>query len=410
MISYMEALAIIRANETLLGTEVAPLAEIVGRICAEKITAPIANQLFDNSAMDGFALKTEDIAAAANDTPTVLEMVGHIAAGGTPATCAPARGQCYEIMTGAPLPPGCDTIVPVEKTEKDNNGRILFRSAAQKGDNIRRAGADFAVGDGVLEPGAVLHSGHVLALATLGISAVKVVRRPKVALVSTGLEVVDDLGAALEGGQIYNSTGPYLRSILPQMGMEPLPLGTVADDAALYKKKLLAAAGDGCGIILSTGAVSAGVHDFVPAVLKNIGAEILFHKVAIRPGKPVLFAKFPHDGPFFFGLPGNPVSTAAGLRFFVCPLLRSMQNLPPEPPLYGVLAEDYSKKAAGLRFFLRAKLNNNGRGENVVEIIPDQQSFKVSPFVRSDAWAVIPEHVSQLKAGDIVEIKTASSG
>jgi molybdopterin molybdotransferase len=404
MISYTEALAIIRAHKILLGTEAVSLAEISSRICAEKIAAPIANQPFDNSAMDGFALKTEEIAGAAPDTPVALEMAGHIAAGGTPATCAPARGQCYEIMTGAPLPPGCDAVVPVEKTEKDKNGRILFRAAAKKGDNIRRAGADFAVGDAVLEPGAVLHAGHVLALATLGIGTVKVVRRPKVALVSTGLEVVDDLGAALEGGQIYNSTGPYLHSLLPQMGMETVALGTVADAAALYKEKLLAAARDGCDMILSTGAVSAGVHDFVPAVLKDIGAEIFFHKVAIRPGKPVLFAKFPQGGPFFFGLPGNPVSTAVGLRFFVCPLLRAMQDLPPEPPLYGVLAEDYSKKAADLRFFLRAKLSNNAKGENLVEIIRDQQSFKVSPFVRSDAWVVVPEHVSQLKAGDIVEI------
>ncbi|MCE9508690.1 MAG: molybdopterin molybdotransferase MoeA [Alphaproteobacteria bacterium] len=404
MISYAEALAIIRAHKNLLGTEAIALAEIAGRICAEKITAPIANQPFDNSAMDGFALRTEEIAAAAADTPVVLEMTGHIAAGGKLATSAPARGQCYEIMTGAPLPPGCDAVVPVEKTEKDKSGRILFRAPAQKGDNIRRAGADFAVGDPVLEPGAVLHVGHVLALATLGIGAVKVVRRPKVALVSTGLEVVDDLGSALEGGQIYNSTGPYLLSILPQMGMKPVALGTVADDAALYKQKLLAAARDGCDMILSTGAVSAGVHDFVPAVLKDIGAEIFFHKVAIRPGKPVLFAKFPHGGPFFFGLPGNPVSTAVGLRFFVCPLLREMQNLPPEPPLCGVLAEDYSVKAAGLRFFLRAKLGNNAKGETVAGIIRDQQSFKVSPFVRSDAWVTVPEQVSQLKAGDIVEI------
>jgi molybdopterin molybdotransferase len=404
MISYAEALAIIRANKTLLGTEAISLAEIVGRICAEKITAPIANQPFDNSAMDGFALKTEEIVGATHDSPVALAMIGHIAAGGTPATSVPERGQCYEIMTGAPLPPGCDTVVPVEKTEKDKNGSILFRSVAKKGDNIRRAGADFAVGDAVLAPGAVLHAGHVLALATLGIGKLKVVCRPKVAVVSTGLEVVDNLGAALEGGQIYNSTGPYLHSVLPRMGMDPVALGTVADDAALYKEKLLAAARNGCEIILSTGAVSAGVHDFVPAVLKDIGAEIFFHKVAIRPGKPVLFAKFPHGGPFFFGLPGNPVSTAVGLRFFVCPLLRAMQSLSPEPPLYGVLAEDYSKKAAELRFFLRARLDNNAKGENVVEIIRDQQSFKVSPFVLSDTWVMIPEHISQFKQGDIVEI------
>jgi molybdopterin molybdotransferase len=142
----------------------------------------------------------------------------------------------------------------------------------------------------------------------------------------------------------------------------------------------------------------------VPAVLKEIGAEIFFHKVAIRPGRPVLFAKLPNGGPFFFGLPGNPVSTAAGLRFFVTPLLRAMQGLPQELPLHAVLLTDYTKPAPELRFFLRAALHNNNQGVTEAVIVPDQQSFKVSPFLKSDAWAVVPEGVLRLKSGDIIEI------
>ncbi|TAL29729.1 MAG: molybdopterin molybdenumtransferase MoeA [Alphaproteobacteria bacterium] len=406
MISYVEALSMIRAQggKSRLDTETVPVEEISGRICAAEVRAPMANQPFDNSAMDGFALRAEDVMAAVNDNPVVLEMIGHIAAGGEMASRTPAKGQCYEIMTGAPVPPGCDTVVPVEKTEKDKTGRIIIRSPAAKGDNIRLAGHDFAVGDRVLEPGMTLQPGHVLALATLGIPAVEVLRRPRAALISTGLEVVDDLSAGLGAGQIYNSTGPYLRAVLPQMGMKLEFLGTVADDAPLYRSKLLKAAGDGCDIIVSTGAVSAGVHDFVPSVLREIGAEIFFHKVAIRPGKPVLFAKLPNGGPFLFGLPGNPVSTAVGLRFFVYPLLRALQGLEPEVPGYARLSEDYKKKKADLRFFLRAQLGNSKDGANEVKILRDQQSFMVSPFLKSDVWAVLPEDDSLNAAGDVIEI------
>ncbi|MFH1157401.1 MAG: gephyrin-like molybdotransferase Glp [Pseudomonadota bacterium] len=400
MISYGAALVILRTEgkKKLLKTETVPLADISGRISAEKISAPVANPPFDNSAMDGFALRAEDIANA----PVALKSAGHIAAGDKPEKFALAQRQCCEIMTGAPLPPGCDAVVPVEKTEKNDNGRILFREPAQMGDNIRRAGADFAVGDDVLDFGVLMQAGHVLTLAALGIGSAKVLRRPKAGLISTGSEVVDDLGAKLKGGQIYNSTGHYLHAALPSMGMEPVSFGTVSDDAALYKSKLMRAAEDGCDIILSTGAVSMGVHDFVPAALKEMGVEVFFHKVAVRPGKPLLFAKLP-KGSFFFGLPGNPAATAACLRFFVCPLLRAMQGLPPERPEHGVLAEDYVRDKSGLRLFLRAALRDNDRGFNEIHIIREQPSFMVNPFVRSDVWAVVPEPASTLKAGDIVQ-------
>lgn len=406
MISYDAALNIIvaRGKNTCLGDETVHLADIAGRLCAETITAPLANQPFDNSAMDGFALRAEDLATAADGHPVALRMIGHIAAGGRPAARAPGRGECYEIMTGAPLPPGCDAVVPVEKTSRDAQGRILFCAGTEKGDNIRCAGADFAVGDRVLDPGALLRPDHVLALATLGIAAVKVRRRARVWLISTGPEVVDDLRAPLQEGQIYNSTSPYLRALLPRLDMEPVPLGTVADDPAPYRQRLRQAAEAGCDIILSTGAVSAGVHDFVPAALQDMGADIFFHKVAIRPGKPILFAQLPDGGPFFFGLPGNPVSTAVGLRFFVLPLLRALQGLPPESPSRGILKDDYSKKKSDLRFFLRAAVHPTAAGLNEIAILPGQQSFMVSPFVRSDAWVAVPEDVNRLKSGDIVDV------
>lgn len=400
MISYKEVLAIIsrEGDERQLLGEWTDTREIVGRICAEDITSPVSNQQFDNSAMDGFAVRTEDF----NASPAALEIAGRIIAGELKEYKPLLPGQCYEIMTGAVLPPGCDAVVPVEKTERQKE-KILFREAPRKGDHIRRAGEDFSEGDKILEKGMVFSPGHVLTLATLGVGKVKVLKKPRVAFISTGQEVVDALSTPLNPGQIYNSTGPYLQIALPAMGAEILPLGSIGDDHDLYKKKLREVVDQGSDIILSTGAVSAGSEDFVPVVLKDMGAEIFFHKVAIRPGKPILFARFPHQGPFFFGLPGNPVSTAAGLRFFVDPLIRTMQGLLAEKPQYAILQKPFRKNHR-LRSFVRASIHGTAKATLEVDIPEKQQSFMVKPFIDTNAWAVIEEDASSLKAGDLVEI------
>ncbi|MBI2234125.1 MAG: molybdopterin molybdotransferase MoeA [Micavibrio aeruginosavorus] len=407
MISYDEALNILckEGAKKLLPGESVDVMDIPGRICAATIRAAIANQPFDNSAMDGFALRTEELQNAANDNPVALTVSGHIAAGELRRFSAPGKGQCYEIMTGAPLPPGCDAVVPVEKIEKGADGKILFRAGARAGENIRRAGEDFKTGDSVTEKGTVLAAGHVLALATLGVGRVEVVRPVKVALVSTGQEVIDSFDMPLEYGQIYNSTRPYLMAAMSQPGIEAVSAGTVRDEPQEFRARMEGLIAQGVDLCLSTGAVSAGVHDFVPSVLREMGAEIFFHKVAIRPGKPLLFAKFPDGGPFYVGLPGNPASTAAGFRFFVQPLLRAMQGLPPETPEYAVLKNDYVKGDAPLRFFMRAMRGQDSNGGCTVEIPQKQQSFMVGPFAAMNAWAVIPESVTRLKAGDLVEIR-----
>lgn len=404
MISYEEALDIIHqaGGQRRLSDELISVVDVAGRICADEIVAPVANQPFDNSAMDGFAMKAEDLARAANDNPVALEMIGHIAAGDPGRFKAPAHGQCYEIMTGAPLPPGCDTVVPVEQTEKGPGKKILFQISPDRGDNVRRAGEDFTAGDIVVGRGHVLATGHVLTLATLGIGKVRVFKKPRVALISTGPEVVDELGEKLESGQIYNSTRPYLTAALAQ-DAEVKCCGTVPDDPGIFRNKLSCMIGNGVNIGISTGAVSAGVHDFIPSVLKDMGAEILFHKVAIRPGKPILFARFPENGLLFVGLPGNPVSSAAGLRFFVEPLIRAMQGLPPEKPQYALVKNAFGKKQ-GLRFFVRGKLAHTDKTTHEVEIPGKQQSFRVRPFIDTNVWVSIPEEIESLKPGDLVEI------
>lgn len=402
MITYDDALKEIlkRGAAQRRATEVVSLRDVAGRVSATDITAPCAIQPFDNSAMDGYAVIAADIASATPDNPVVLENAGHLAAGGIVTERAMSHGNCWEIMTGAVIPPGCDAVVPVELTQKDSQGRVLFHAAPGIGDHIRRAGIDFAEGAPVLQAGTVIRQEHLLALATLGIPRVEVLARMRVGLISTGLEVVDDMSAPLRSGQIYNATNSYLQAALHTLGAETRTLGTVADEPFVFRERIEEALDMGCNLLISTGAVSAGVHDFVPGVLKDMGVETVFHKVAIRPGKPIFFAALP-NGALFLGLPGNPASTAAGFRFFAQPLLRAMHGLRQEEPRFCILSESYKKKQ-GLHFFLRAVLRYNKEGGVCASILPLQQSFMVSPFLKSDAWVALPEEAIELPAGSIV--------
>lgn len=403
MISYDAAMELMRREGAArpLSSEIIALEGIAGRICCDAVASPIANQPFDNAAMDGFALKSEDLAHAVNDNPVALDVLGRVAAGDAAPSKAPARGQCYEIMTGAPMPPGCDAVVPIEKTERRKK-QAMFRQTADRSENVRHAGEDFTIGETVLERGQVLNEHHVLVLATLGIGQVKVLCRPKVAVLSTGAEVVDDLKAALGPGRIYNSTGPYMRSVLPAFGADAVLSGTIADEPESFRRKLSSMTERGVDLVVTTGAVSAGAHDFIRQELEKAGAEILFHKVKIRPGKPILFAKLPDRGPLFIGLPGNPVATAAGLRFFIYPLIRAMQGLAPEPPKQALLKNNYSNRQSDFRFFLRAVTRHTDKTTYEIEIQPKQQSFMVSPFVHANAWAVVSEGTETVKAGDMM--------
>ncbi len=404
MISYDDALKIIRreGQKRLLAEEHVSLEHIVNRIGTQDIKAPIAVQPFDNSAMDGFALRAENIAAAGNDNPVPLNIAGKIAAGDRPFSQPLSQGDCLEIMTGAPLPPGCDTIVPVEDTIKKNK-TVLFNKPAATGDHIRLAGEDFKAGAPVLSPGDILNEQHVLLLATLGLGTIPVYCKPKVGYVSTGREIVDDLNDNLEPGQIYNSTGPYLKAMLPALGADTHSYGSIPDDETSFARAVNKMRDDGMDLIVSTGAVSAGAHDFVRKALEDMGAEILFHKVKVRPGKPILCARFPDNGPLFFGLPGNPVATATGLRFFVSPCLQTMRGQPMEASLKARLTHDYTKRKADFRFFMKAVTKNTGAATTEIEILDGQQSFMVHPLLTANSWAVLPEEETQLTAGDIIE-------
>lgn len=402
MISYDEALERIAARCSVKAGAACSLDKAIGRVCAEPVHAKLANQPFDNSAMDGFGVRAEDLAKADYNWTVTLEKAGGVAAGQSAGDIRLEPGQCCSIMTGAPVPEGCDAVVPVENAE-DGQDVVRFFAPVKQGANIRRAGEDMAAGDELLSPGTRIDAQHILPLATVGIDTISVYQPPKVGIISTGAELIEDFTATLKPGQIYNSNGPYLEHAVAATGCEPVRLGNAGDDGAAFQACLDKAREQNLDAVISSGAVSAGEHDFVPARLHDAGAEIAYHKIAIRPGKPNLFAYFKESGLAVFGLPGNPVSVAAGLRFMVYPYLRKLEGLPAEPAVPARITHDFAKRKRDMTFFLKAYSYADEDGIHQVEILPGQESFKVSPFLQMNCWVLAGEGVEGYSTGDIVD-------
>jgi molybdopterin molybdotransferase len=221
-------------------------------------------------------------------------------------------------------------------------------------------------------------------------------------VLSTGRELVDDLAQPLAPGQIRNSNGPFLAARLPLAGAELAHAETVSDDEAAFIAALRRALDAGAHVVISTGAVSMGRYDFVPQALERLGARVLFHKLAVRPGKPLLFARLP-NGALFFGLPGNPIAVAVGLRFFVEPALRAMLGLPRERPLRMPLRGAYAKKPR-LRFHLKAQVDIDSQGQLGATVLAGQESYRIRPLAAANAWVVVPIDAEALPAQTLVDV------
>lgn len=402
MIAYAEALRrVVEAarEKGLTGHEEVPLAESLGRTCAASVFVKEPVPAFDNSAMDGYAVAAARTLGARVSSPVRLDVVGAVFAGDEP-PCA-ARPGAWEITTGAALPAGTDAVVKVEDVSRADGGKsLLLASPAEAGDFVRRAGSDFSAGDALCEEGDVLDAPRLLALAAAGIASVKARKRPVVAVISTGRELVGP-GKPLRPGQIRNATAPYLSAGLRALGAQVLDGGTAPDDPKDFAARLDAVLAKKPDAVLTTGAVSMGRHDFIAHSLAGFGARPVFHKTAIKPGKPILFAVLP-QGALFFGLPGNPVSTAVGLRFFVAPALRALLGREAETPLRARLSKPV-EKPEGLRAFLKARLGRQG-ALLTVAALEGQGSHQIKPLLSADAWLDVPAELSRAEAGTELDV------
>jgi molybdopterin molybdotransferase len=308
--------------------------------------------------------------------------------------------MAWEILTGAPVPPGFDAVVPLERVTRVDSpdgaqAAVLITGPLEPGQNIRQCGEDFRQGQPIVAAGTRLAPHHVMALAAGGVDEVQAAPTPRVAVLTTGNELATH-GAELAPGQIRDANGPYLRALLPLLGAELTTLATARDQADDLRTQLAALTGT-VDIVLTTGGVSVGRLDLLPAVVRELGGEILFHKVAIRPGKPILHARMP-DGTLLFGLPGNPLAVAVGMRFFVMPALRALLGMPPERESPAITMAPVRGRDQ-LCFFAKAYVETDATGRRRVQLLPGQESFRIAPLLRANCWAIVPEGVGEIPAG-----------
>lgn len=312
----------------------APLDQATGLVLAEAVVSDLDSPPFTKSLMDGFAVRSVDLAGG----EAQLRILGEVTAG--KAADRPVEaGSAYQIMTGAPLPPGADSVVMIERAEIHDNTVTLRDPSFRPGQNVMRQGRELQRGQVVLEPGVLLGSPEIGLLATVGCTRPNVYQRPKIALLSTGDEIVPP-DRLPNSNQIRNSNGSTLWSLATCCGCEVVDLGIVQDDPNEIRRRV--SQGLQCDLLLLTGGVSAGTRDYVPQVLAEAGVRQVFHQVALKPGKPVWFGV--HDGGLVFGLPGNPVSVLVCFELFVRTALRARQNFSSPLPAWvqAKLAEDFA--------------------------------------------------------------------
>lgn len=410
VVSFAEANRIVREHAEFLGRHViaseqtVPLLQSLGRVLAEPIRADRDQPPFPRSTRDGFACRAADLNAGGR-----LKIIGQIPAGAAPFPFGVAEGEAIEIMTGAPVPSGADCVVMIEHVELDNGAvRLLDRgqdTAVAPGANIVPAGAEVGSGEVILPAGTRMAAAQIAAAAACGFAKVSVLARPRIAIVATGDELVE-VGQMALPHQIRNSNSYSLAAQILTVGAEPVRLAIARDDAA-HLKGLIHTALE-ADLMLLSGGVSMGKYDLVEQVLLSMGAEFFFTGALIQPGKPVVFGRFAEsDRPrYFFGLPGNPVSTMVTFSLFVEPLLCAFGLRPASRLAQARLKEDFRTKT-GLTRFLPAILDADPEQyplAPVVERIAWQGSGDVAATSRANCFLVVPADRELLRAGETVTV------
>lgn len=398
MITVEEALEKILSHIQPLGLEKVPILEALGRVIAEDIYASRDIPPLDNSGMDGYAVRYEDIRNATENDPVRLEVIEDLPAGFI-STKTLKRGQAIRIMTGAPLPQGADTVIPVEDTKKENGSASILKTSFH-GENIRKAGEDVKKGDWVIAIGDLIRPAEVGMLASVGRSFISVYQRPSVAILCTGDELVD-LDERLDEAKIISSNSYALAAQIKDCGAIPIQLGIARDRKEEIKEKLRQ--GIRADVLISSAGVSVGDYDFVKDVLNELGMEMVFWKVAMKPGKPLAFGVI-NKKPVF-GLPGNPVSSMVSFEQFVRPSLLKMMGHRQifRPIIEAVLKEDIQKKP-GRRHFIRATVSFEKNGY-FVTITGAQGSAILRSMVRANGLIIIPEDRKIVRAGEKVKVQ-----
>jgi molybdopterin molybdotransferase len=425
MIKVEVAQEIISSHVKTLGAETVDILSALGRVVARSIFSNCDIPAFNNSAMDGYAVKAKDIQGATHSKPRLLKVIEDLPAGYV-ASKRIKRLEAIRIMTGAPMPQGADSVVMVENTEKIKNQKSKIKITNQKlkianqttkkfievykqviiGENIRKAGEDVKRGELVIKRGSLIRPQEIGMLAALGIRKVSVMRKPKVGIISTGDELVD-LGSSLKPGKIRDSNRYSLLAQVSKCGAIGMNFGISKDARGEIKNKLKSALKANPDMLLVSGGISVGDYDFVKDALLELGMKALFWKVAMRPGKPIAFGTIKDT--VIFGLPGNTVSSMIAFEEFVRPAILKMsgRNKLFLPEVTAVMEESFKKKK-GLRYFVRVKIENKNL-QLFVRLTGPQGSGILKSMVLADGIMVLPEEVEVVKPLDRVRVQLLSA-
>jgi len=403
VISVAEASERILARVAALSGEPVATGNAVGRVLSEPVAAPIDSPPWDNSSMDGYALRSSDV----NNVPVSLRVIEEIPAGQFP-TRAIAAGESMRIMTGAPIPEGSDTVVRREDTD-DGLDVVTIISNRDRGKNIRRKGEDFRAGDSLFDAGEEIRAPHAGALASAGIKSVSVHRRPRVAFISSGDELVelDDFTPDVAATKIVSSNSITLSALVRDAGGDPVDLGIARDDAASLREKIENA--KDADLIVTTAGISVGDHDHVRDVVTDVGGTIDFWKVRMRPGAPLAFGEI-HGIPWI-GMSGNPVSAMVTFEVFVRPVIRKMlghRRL--FAPTIQVKTASQIRIAAPLMHFLRVVISTNATNEAVAELAGSQSSSVITAMARANALLILPGDRLEIAPGETHRALPIGSG
>mgnify|MGYP006135583521 CR=1 FL=1 len=402
MINYKEAKKILVKSKIKIKDEIINSSKSLNRINTSDIYSTVNYPAGTNAAFDGFAINSKETIKLNKKNSQNFKILKTLSAGDNPSLKRINKFEAVEVMTGALIPKFFDTIIPIEKIIFNNDKKnILINEKIKSNQHIRYAGSDYKKKDLIIKKGTIIQSSHIMAFKTLGIRNIKVKKKPNILFFSTGNEISNNID--LENWKVRNSNSHYIKSLSTNFLFNFIDGGILRDnDEKFFEKQIYKNIKSKIDIIITSGAVSAGKHDFVPSIVKKFYLSNFFKGVLIRPGKPILFAKLKKIEKAIFGLPGNPISSSACFRFFVYPYLLNILGVKIEKPFKAKLKNNFSKRKNFTRF-LKAKLTSTNNGILEIEVLKGQESFRIKSFVESNVWGLFKDGQANFKKGELID-------
>lgn len=405
MIDYKEAKKILSKSKIKIKSETIFVNNSLNRISAKNIYSSVNYPAANNTAFDGFAINSTDTKGFNGKKIKKFKILKTLAAGDNPKIKNVKKKSTIQVMTGAIISKPFNTVIPIEKIifypNKSNPKFILIKNKVKKNNHIRFLGSDYKKGEKIISTGEVINSSHILAFKSLGVEQILVKKKPVILFISTGNEISNK--HKLPKWKVRNSNSHYIKSLSNSLFFEYLDGGILKDkDEDLLKKIINKNLSSKCDIIITNGALSAGKFDFVPKIIKSFKLSNLFKGVAIRPGKPIMFAKFKGKNKAFFGLPGNPISSAACFKFFIYPYLRLILNMKNEKTFKARLKNTYIKKKKFTRF-LKGRLLVDKNAILEIKVLKGQESFRIKSFTKANTWGLFKNGKTVFKKGELIE-------